>query len=181
MRGTLLLLGVALLAGCGGAMEEEPFVPARAAEPQQAELGWRETYPAGPKRLVFEVHRLVVRAEGWTAEISVTNETGVAFRTGDATDQVYGLMLFDNGELEQLQRDSEAGTLPPVRKAAEIAPAPPRALRPGATWRATLAAPGALADGSYVRVAFGPFEARGEPPRGMEPVVFWITDRSHRL
>lgn len=179
---TVLLLAAALLAGCGAVAEdEEPFVPARAAEPRRAELRWRETYPAGPRRLVFEVHDLEVLAKGWRAEISVTNETGIAFATGGATDRVFGLMLFANGELEELQRASEAGTLPPVREAAEIFPAPPRVLSAGATWRATLEAPGALADGSFVRVAFGPFEARGEPPEGMEPVVFWITDRSHRL
>ena len=38
-----------------------------------------------------------------------------------------------------------------------------------------------LADGSYVRVAFGPLRAVGDPPKGMQPVVYWITDRSHRL
>ena len=54
-------------------------------------------------------------------------------------------------------------------------------LAPNQTWRATLSAPGSLADGSYVRVVFGPFRAVGEPPAEMEREVVWITDRAHRL
>jgi hypothetical protein len=60
-------------------------------------------------------------------------------------------------------------------------PPPPDVLAPGAIWRTTLVAPGSLADGSYVRVAFGPLRAVGDPPKGMRPVVYWITDRTHRL
>jgi hypothetical protein len=68
-----------------------------------------------------------------------------------------------------------------VRLAATIDPPPPDTLAAGATWRATLSAPGSLADGSYLRVAFGPLRAVGDPPDGIERTVFWSTDRSHRL
>ena len=54
-------------------------------------------------------------------------------------------------------------------------------LAPNQTWRATISAPGSLADGTYVRVSFGPLRAKGEPPEGMRPIVVWITDRSYRL
>jgi hypothetical protein len=54
-------------------------------------------------------------------------------------------------------------------------------LAPKQTWRATISAPGSLADGAYVRVSFGPLVAKGDPPDGMEPRVVWITDRSYRL
>ncbi|MDQ3066785.1 MAG: hypothetical protein M3R12_06475 [Actinomycetota bacterium] len=180
MRRTLLLV-VVVLAGCGQ-VDQRPFVPASRAEPQQVDLGWREVYPAAAKRLVFEVHELEIRADGWSAAISVTNQTGVAFETGKGpTDHSYGLMLFDNANTAELQESSSRGTLPAVRKAAAIEPSVPPVLRAGATWRATLSAPGALAAESWVRVAFGPFRAVGAPPEGIEPIVFWITDRSTRL
>ena len=54
-------------------------------------------------------------------------------------------------------------------------------LAPNQTWRTTMSAPGSLADGAYVRVSFGPFQAKGDPPEDMDPIVVWITDRSYRL
>ena len=90
-------------------------------------------------------------------------------------------MLFATGGLAELEAANRTGRLPPVRLAATMKPPPPDVLAPGATWRTTLSGPGSLADGSYVRVSFGPLRAIGKPPQGMQPVVFWITDRSHRL
>lgn len=180
MRRTVLL-AVLLLAGCGGA-EPESIAPARSAEPQQARLGWRESYPATGERLVFEVDALDVRPNGWSVEVAVTNRTTIAFELGGtAADLGYGVMLFGTGDLEELERAAEAGALPAVRRAETIDPKPPRRLAPGATWRATLSAPGALAAGSWLRVTFGPIVAASDPPEGMERVVFWITDLAHRL
>ena len=45
--------------------------------------------------------------------------------------------------------------LPQLRSAVTIEPPPPDVLAVGARWESTLAAPGALADDSYVRVVFG--------------------------
>lgn len=180
MRWTVLL-AVLLLAGCGGT-EPEPIAPARAAEPQRAELGWRESYPATGDRLLFAVEELRVRVDGWTVEVAVTNRTKVPFELGGATvDLGYGVMLFDTDNLAALERASQEGKLPPVRRAETIDPKPPERLGPGATWRATLSASGSLADGSWLRVTFGPLVASGEPPEEMERVVFWITDLAHRL
>ena len=90
-------------------------------------------------------------------------------------------MLFATGELEELEKANREGRMPAVRLADEMKPAPPDLLAPGATWRATLSGRGSLADGSWVRVAFGPFRAVGDPPPGIGPVVYWITDRAYEL
>ncbi len=181
MRRTLSVLAALWLAGCGGA-EPEPLAPARAAEPQQATLDWRESYPATGERLVFFVGELTVTRRGWSVDIAVTNSTGIPFAAGGTEiNPVYGLMLFATGDPAELEKAAQGNGLPPLRRAATIVPEPPERLAPNQTWRATLSARGALADGSYVRVSFGPFQAVGEPPDGMNGIVVWITDRSHML
>jgi len=176
-----VLLAVLLLTGCGTS-ETVPVPPARAAEQQRVALGWRESYPSTGERIRFAVEELDVRAEGWSVGIAVTNATRSSFELGVNRAQLtFGLMLFATGDLDELEEASRTGRLPTVRLAATMKPPPPNVLAPGATWRATLAGPGSLADGSYVRVTFGPLRAVGEPPQGMQPVLVWITDRSHKL
>ena len=183
MRRTLSLLAVALLTGCAAAEPEpETRLATRAAEPQQVELGWRESYPSAVgSRLVFEVGELDVTADGWSLAVAVTNRTGTRFDvdTGPG-DYGFGLMLFATGDLDAVQEANREGRLPAVRQATRIEPAPPRVLRPGVTWRGTLSSPGSLADGSWIRVVFGTFLGQGEPPAEFERVV-WFTDRSHKL
>ena len=182
MRRTLCLLAVVLLPGCAAAAETEPVPRARAAEPQRVSLDWLESYPSTGERIRFAVGELNVRADGWSVEIGVTNATRGSFELGrNRTELSFGLMLFATGDLQELEEANRQGRLPSVRLAATMKPPPPGVLGPGATWRATLSAPGSLADGSYVRVAFGPLRPVGDPPPGMQPVVFWITDRSHKL
>ena len=182
MRRTLWLLALLLLTGCAPSAETKPVPPARAAEPQHLELGWHESYPSTGERLRFDVETLDVRADGWSAEIAVANDTRSSFELGvNRAELSFGLMLFATGSLAELEQENRAGRLPPVRLAATMTPPPPDVLAPGAIWRATLTAPGSLADGSYVRVAFGPLRPVGDPPKGMRPVVYWITDRTHRL
>jgi hypothetical protein len=181
MRRPLILAAVLVMTGCGGA-QPEPLGPARAAEPQQVALGWRESYPPSGERLVFTVEKLVVSDEGWSADVSVTNKTRIAFDTGgDTAASTYGLMLFATGDLGELEDAAGANRLPAVRQARTIEPALPELLRPNETWSATLSAPGSLADGSWVRVSFGPLRAEGDPPPEMEPVVVWITDSAYRV
>jgi hypothetical protein len=179
MRRPVLLVTALLLAGCGPT-ETEPVQQARQAEPQRAELGWRERYPPTGPGLRFAVDTLVVYRDGWSVEVAVTNDTGISFEV-DPNRRQFGLMLFDTASLEELEQASRNGSLPAPRLAARLQPDPPEVLGPGETWRATISAPGALADESWVRVVFGPFSALDDPPEGMEPVVSWITDRSHRL
>jgi hypothetical protein len=181
-RGSFLALAAISLAGCASAPDAEPLPPARAAEPQTAELRWREEYPPTGQQLRFHVERLEVAEDGWSAEVGVENATQVPFELGSRPLALqFGLMLFGTGSLDEVEAASRAGALPAVRTATAIEPPPPAVLGPGVTWRATISAPGSLADGAFARVTFGTFFARGDPPAGMEPTVVWITDQSHRL
>ena len=180
MRWTVLTLSV-LLAGCG-TVASEPMTLREPAEPQQAELNWRESYGTGTARLYFEVASLEVREDGWSARVAIENATGIPFELGRRPLALrFGLMLFADGLQETLDEANRAGALPPLREAVTIEPPPPDVLAPGARWEATLAAPGRLADGSYSRVVFGTLVAVGEPPGEMQPTVIWITDRAYRL
>jgi hypothetical protein len=184
VRRTVSVAALALLLGGCAASEPEPrpLPPPRAAEPQHAELGWRELV-ADEKdgELVFEVDELDVTETGWSARIAVSNRTSTAFdvETGPG-DYSFGLMLFATGDLKAAEKANREGRLPAIRRATRIVPAPPSVLRPGTTWRATLSAPGSLAAGSWVRVVFGAFLGRDDPPEELRRVV-WFTDRSHRL
>ena len=184
MRWPLLLPGIVLvlaLAGCGGAADQT-LPPARAAEPQGVRLDWRESYPARGRRLTFGVDRLEVTADGWSAEVSIANGTRIRFELGKRPLQLaFGLMLFQDGDLETLDEQAQNGRLPPLREAVEIEPPPPAVLAPSQTWRATISAPGSLADSAYVRVSFGTLVAESEPPEGILPSLVWITDRTYRL
>ncbi|HUQ21672.1 MAG TPA: hypothetical protein VM049_01520 [Gaiellaceae bacterium] len=181
MRRTVLL-AVLLLTGCAATPEPKPVPLARAAEPQHAELGWKESYPDTGERLRFDVDALDVRESGWSVEIAVSNDTRSSFELGaDPAQLSFGLMLFASGRLDEVEEASRSGRLPEVRLPDTIRPAPPDVLAPGATWHATLTGRGSLADGSFVRVSFGPLVAVGDPPEDMLPVVVWITDRSHKL
>lgn len=183
MRRTGLLALAIALTGCGDTVEERPRPEARAAEPQRPELGWRESYHGpGGERLVFLVEEFEVTRDGWTAEIGVSNLTPVRFGAKpEAAQSRYGLMLFETGDLQALEEAASSGSLPPIRTATEIDPEPPESLAPGATWRGRISASGSLPAGSYVRVVFGPLDAWGEPPEGIEEIVVWISDRSYRL
>ena len=181
MRRTALL-AVLLLTGCGTAVQSEPIPLVRAAEPQHVKLDWLESHPSTGEQLHFAVNELTVRSEGWSVGIAVTNATRNSFELGiNRAALSFGLMLFATGDLEELEKANREGRMPAVRLAAKMEPTPPDLLAPGATWRATLSSPGSLADGSYVRVVFGPLRTVGDPPPGMGRVVYWITDHSYKL
>ena len=181
MRAPLFLVAVLLLAGCGTA-ELQPVEIARPAEPQRAELDWRESYPSSGQGLLFTVDSLQITRKGWSADIAVTNATTIPFTLGGGSGPlVFGLMLFANDNLDQFKAAADNGRLPVPRLGTQFDPAPPDVLAPNQTWRTTMSAPGSLADGSYVRVSFGPFQAKGDPPKDMHSIVVWITDRSYQL
>ena len=181
MRWPLFLVAMLLLAGCGST-KLEPVDESRAAEPQRAVLDWRESLPSSGERLVFVVHTLEITKKGWSADIAVTNLTATPFDLGAAPEpSAFGLMLFANDNLDELEEAAGNGRLPAPRLAARFDPDPPDVLAPKQTWRTTMSAPGSLADGAYVRVSFGPLRATGDPPDGIHQTVIWITDRSYRL
>ena len=182
MRWPLFLAAALLLAGCGNSGKLEPVDESRAAEPQRAELHWRESYPSSGQRLIFAVDSLEITAKGWSADIAVTNSTAVSFELGAvAAPTAFGLMLFVNDNLDEFQEAAQNGRLPAPRFATRFDPVLTDVLAPKQTWHGRISAPGSLADGAYVRVSFGPLVAMGDPPNGMRPTVVWITDRSYRL
>jgi hypothetical protein len=186
MRRALILPFVAAVAvavaGCGAS--STPIPAAVKAPPQTARLDWKETYPTGVVALVFGVSTFTVTRSGWTADISIENRSKVGWTVGDPRDaalRAFGVLLFPNDDLDELERRNRGGDLPAIRHATSYTPALPLVLRPGATWKGTISAPGALAGGLWVRLSFGPLASVGDPPAGAEPVVVWFTDHAHQL
>ena len=166
MRAPLLLVAVLLLAGCGTA-ELEPVEIARPAEPQRAELDWRESYPSSGQRLVFVVDSLEITKQGWSADIAVTNSTTIPFELGAGRDHLaFGLMLFANDNLDEFKAAADNGRLPAPRLATRFDPAPPDVLAPNQTWRTTMSAPGSLADGVLRPRLVRAVSGQGRPARG---------------
>ncbi len=86
-----------------------------AAGPQTAELSWRETFGPAGQQLVFEVERIRVLEDGWKAWVRLTNNTSVAYDVGDpraTIDRSFGLMLFETGDVTELEERNSQGALP---------------------------------------------------------------------
>jgi hypothetical protein len=185
MRRALLALTLCLLAaGCGASTDSTPLSDEGAAPPQEARLGWQESYGKPGSRLVFQVDSLSVLDDGWRAEVSVRNDSDARFTVGSgpsSLEREFGLMLLPTGDVRELDRLNRAGELPAVRPADRFTPPLPGVLEPGEEWRGTMAAQGALPGGGWARVVFGVFLAIEEPPKGMQERVIWITDHAHRL
>ena len=153
---------------------------AQRAPPQVAQLDWVEPYEGKTGRIVFGVSRFEVLADGWRAEISITNRTTTRYSIGDrqaSIDRVFGLMLFRTGDLRELEQLNRARELPAARRADRFQPALPLVLRPRQTWKGTISAHGALAAGRWVRVVFGPLVPIAED----EQWLIWITDHAYLL
>jgi hypothetical protein len=177
-----LLAAVLVAAGCSSGSVSLP--PVSAAPAQEAHVDWVEpTARTGP-RLVFGVSRIVVLRDGWRAEISIRNETEVAWAIGAAQSPSripFGLMLFATGELDELTTRDRERTLPGVRYARSVQPLPPPSLAPGESWTGTISAPGALAANRWLRVVFGPLVPDDDPPDGLPGLLVWITDHAYLL
>ena len=182
------MLAAALVAsmavGCVAERPQQPGPPVRAAPPQEADVDWVEpTSKKGP-RLVFEVQTIEVTQTGWRARIAIHNATEIPWELGggpDAASLSFGVMLFVTGSLMELERRNRSGDLPGLRRARDLAPPPPATLAPGASWRGTISAPGALAAGRWLRISFGPLVAVGEPPEGLPRQLLWISDNAYLL
>ena len=188
MRRLRVLPGVVALAllaaGCGSSGGSSTVPTLSKAPPQTAGLDWSEPYPAVKPALVFGVASFTVTPGGWRADISFENRSDVGWEVGDvryASTLAFGVMLFPNDDQNELERRNRAGTLPAIRPAMTFRPALPDVLRPGATWKGTMSAPGALAGGLWVRISFGPFVALGNAPKGASSQVVWFTDHAHQL
>jgi hypothetical protein len=173
---------VLVTAGCGSTAAPIPI--AVKAPPQTARLGWEEPYPAEAPALIFGVSSFTVTRDGWSAAISVENRSASNWKVGGPQGEAaeaFGVLLFPNDDLGELERRNRNNDLPAIRPARTFTPALPVILRPGTTWRGVMEAPGALAGGLWVRVSFGGFSSVGTPPKGARPDVVWFTDHAHRL
>ena len=185
LAAAFLVVLVAAVAAAGCAAGDPVAVPATVrAPPQTARLGWEEPYPAEKPALVFGVESFTVTRTGWSARISVENRSKGGWEVGDsryAAELAFGVLLFPNDDLDELERRNRSRDLPAIRPATAYSPALPRVLKPGATWRGTISAPGALAGGLWARLSFGPFVSVGKPPAGADTLVVWFTDHAHHL
>jgi hypothetical protein len=179
----LIPLLVALVAtGCGG--QSTTLAPVTAAPAQEARVGWVEPTSPETPRLVFGVQRIDVLTNGWRAVVTIRNETAIPWKLGDpraASDLPFGVMLFATGDLDEVTRRDRERDLPGIRDARTVQPALPRTLEPGASWEGSIAAPGALAAGRWLRVQFGPLIAVGDPPQGLPQPLAWISDNAYLL
>lgn len=179
----VLTLLVLVAAGCGSA--RAPTAPASVrAPPQTAQLDWEEPHPADGAALVFGVSSFTVSEDGWSADISVENRSQVGWEVGDprdAVERMFGVLLFPNDDLDELERRNRSRDLPAIRRATSFTPALPVVLQPGKAWQGTISAPGALAGGLWVRLSFGTFTSVGKPPEGVDPRLVWFTDHAYRL
>ncbi len=183
-RVTLALLAVLVATGataCTGT--EVTLPPASPASLQEAQVNWVESTSSKPPRLVFQVERIHVTPNGWSARVAIRNDTGVGWSFGDsnASTAPFGVMLFVTGAMDELERRIREGELPGLRGARTIRPVPPETLEPGQSWEGTIAAPGALAAGRWLRVVFGPLRADGQAPPGLGQELSWITDNALQL
>lgn len=183
LRQALLpLAAVALLAGCGSTTP--PPLPTRAAPPQRADLGWVERYPEDGPAFVFETKTFEVTPSGWRAVVRIENGTSVPWTIAGVASSAlgsFGVMLFTTDDVSEVEERSRDDSLPGLRQAQSFTPPLPVRLAPGASWSGTVAAPGTLAAGLFVRLVFGPFVTADDPPDGMQQQFSWITDGSYHL
>jgi hypothetical protein len=180
--GVLLTLVLLALTGCGAG--DDPVPVAVRAGPQSAKLNWTEPWPAKQPALVFKVASFTVTPSGWSAQISVQNTSDIGWAVGGPryeAELAFGVMLFPNDDQEEFQDRVRNNDLPAIREATSYVPALPAVIKAGQSWSGVISAPGALAAGLWVRIAFGPLRSVGEAPDGAVPVVQWFTDHAHRL
>lgn len=179
----LLLPLLFVLPSLGRLFEEEPkpVEPAAAAPPQQAELGWVERYPKSGPGFVFEVRAVAVTEDGWNADVALRNETKVSWEIDVSATRAFGVMLFPNDDLEELERRSKDGDMPGLRGATGYRPQLPLVLEAGQQWSGTISAPGSLAAGRWLRISFGILTPLGDRPEELPAQLNWITDNAHLL
>ena len=159
--------------------------PAVAAPPQAAELGWNERTPETGPGLVFRVHRFGVTERGWEADVEVENRyrdpLGARRGSRGGRPVVRDHALRRQASSARWSSAAATATSPASARHGPFVPELAPRLAPGASWRGKVSAPGKLAAGRYVRVAFGPLVAVGKPPNGVPARFVWITDHAYRL
>jgi hypothetical protein len=173
-RRLLLVLAVPFFAACGATS-----TPANVAV-ETLELDWRERDVG----IDVEVRRLMLRRNGWSAELAFTNGTGqtlVIDRAHVPGGTRFGLLVLATGEWDEVRRLTTGGRLPPpAETATRFDPPLPRVVRPGRRWRGTMSGNRPLARGRFVRILLGRFNSQ-RPVRGGVRRFLLITEHSVRL
>jgi hypothetical protein len=180
----LVVVSLTAMVAAGCAKSTKPFVPIAAAPPQSANVGWTESFPADGPALIFRVGTIRVRSGGWEADISIENQTEQRYEIPPATSpkRSFGVLIFANDDLDELDRRSRDGALPTLREAQAAIPDIPPVIAPGERWTGTIAAAGSLPAGQWLRVEFGPLTAMSKDASKSAGDPFtWITDHAYRL
>ena len=171
-----ILLGAVVLAGCSSGDEVRMATP---AEPRALELGWVEQ--SSELGLVFRVHRLIIRQDGWQVTASVANRSSADYAIRwphHRGKSMFGLVLLKTvrrKELRELTADFRKA--PPFVEPDQISPPLPSVLWAGTSWRGTMSGSSVLRKGSAVRILFGRFDRT----RGHPGFLLWITEHAVRL
>jgi hypothetical protein len=170
------MLAVALpllvLSACGGTGSSS-VAPMK---PQTVELGWRETASLEKRPVLeFEVESIRFRPRGWTVLGSVTNRSPVRFSILAPA----RIKILEEKKQKWTWFGLTWTTTAPATKivhAETYRPALPKILEPGHTWRGSFSGPAFAVQGRPIRVTFGMFVPRSDPPRHYPPQIGWITD-----
>ncbi len=133
-------------------------------------LNWVERMPMNP--MTFRVKSLEVGPDGWRAAVSFRNDstrTLTLAKGGKQSPKDWGLGVFTDVFSPRIE-DPGNYLLP-----ARVAPALPKALRPGQSWSGTFSSPVPPRNRRTLRFVFGTFFFLGKPPAGMGPYFVWVT------
>jgi hypothetical protein len=172
---SLAAFAVVASTSCGGATKpciEHGVACERLPRAKTYSLNWVERAPH--KAATFRVHRIHVDSNGWNVRLSITNGAPRAFtfpRGGARSPISFGLGVFDS-PLPRRVEDPGNYLLRPTK----IAPAFPGELAPGETWTGTLAGDAPPRTNRWLRVLFGVFFWKGEPPYDFGPFFAWQTN-----
>ena len=180
MRAPLLLVAVLLLAGCGAAPSSSRSTLARAAEPQRAELDWRESYPSTGQRLLFAVDSLDVTQEGLVGRHrgDERDDDPVRPRSRSGPTCSFGLMLFANDSLDELEAAADDGRLPPASPGDSVRPSSARRARAERRPGARPSPPRARSPTAPTSASRSGRSGEGRAARGMQPA--WSGSRTGR-
>jgi hypothetical protein len=171
---TAAVLLVLAAGGCGG---ESTSAPAR---PRTIVLDWHEAPGRAGARLIVDISRLVVRADGWSVDARVQNGTRVAYTIGrphHPGQSEFGVLLLSS---PSVQVDDIAAAGPGVL-ASRYSPPLPRVLHPGEAWSGTFSGRGRLSDARYLRVQLGRFTTVGPRRSGLPWRFGYVTDHVLKL
>ena len=177
MRRRFLTAAVLLVLAAGGCGGESTSTPAR---PRTVVLDWHEAPGRAGARLIVDVRRLVVRADGWSVDARVKNGTTVVYTIGrphHPGQSEFGVLLLSS---PNVQVDDNAAAGPGVL-ASRYSPPLPRVLHPGGAWSGTFSGRGRLTDARYLRVQLGRFTAVGPRRPGLPWRFGYVTDHVLKL